>query len=328
MGLIIFQIISLVGTVQASTKVLLELYTCSMSLTSIYEYTQIPSEDDNPVLEIAKPWPSKGHIKFDEICLQYTSSGHPVLKNITVEINPSEKIGIIGRTGSGKSSLISTLFRLYDFSGTMIIDGVDTKKIALQDLRANLTIIPQNPILFSGSLRRNLDPFDESTDDQIWKVLEEVKLTSFISNLPSQLDAYVRESGNNFSNGERQLLCLARAILRNSKILVLDEVTSNIDLETDQLIQKTIRSKFKSSTLLTIAHRLYTVIDSDKILVLSDGKIVEFDHPYHLLNNPNGILYNQLLQNGKEIMEELRDLTRAVSIRNLKALISFFSSTT
>lgn len=305
-------------------KFVVETHLCSMSLSHIYEYTKVAPEFDKSFLQTPEAWPTRGRINFNAIYLKYKSTGHPVLKNISVDINPTEKIGIIGRTGSGKSSLISTLFRLYDFSGTITIDGVDTKQISLKNLRRSLTIIPQNPILFTGSLRRNLDPFNTSTDAEIWTVLEEVSLKNSISSLPNQLEAYVQESGNNFSHGERQLLCLARAILQNCKILVLDEVSSNIDLETDQLIQKTIRTKFKSSTILTIAHRLHTVIDSDKMIVLSDGTIVEFDHPYLLLNNPNGYLYNQVIQNGKEVTEKLTDIAKMVSKHNKNQILFVF----
>lgn len=291
-----------------------EIYAFCISLAHVAEYTKIFPEHDNFALKTPKKWPTKGHISFKEICLQYTVNGPFVLKDITLQINPAEKIGIIGRTGSGKSSLISTLFRLYNFSGSLTIDGVDINTISLKDLRSSLAIIPQNSILFSGSLRRNLDPFQKFTDVEIWNVLEEVGLKDCISVLSNQLETYVQESGNNFSTGERQLLCLARAILQKCKVLVLDEVTSNIDLETDQLIQKTVRNKFKESTLLTVAHRLYTVIDSDRILVLSDGKVVEFDHPYQLLQNTDSYFYNHVLQNGNKIRRELTDIAKRVRL--------------
>ncbi|KAH0813598.1 hypothetical protein GEV33_009192 [Tenebrio molitor] len=200
-------------------------------------------------------------------------------------------------TGAGKSSLISALFRLYDFEGTIFIDGIDTKAVPLHTLRSKIAIIPQEPILFLGTLRRNLDPFDEYEDNHLWNALEDVELKDFVSTLPSGLESDISEGGSNFSVGQRQLLCLVRAILKNAKIVILDEATASVDLETDEMIQRTIRRKFKNSTVLTIAHRTNTVIDSDKILVMDSGSIVEFGDTENVLQQPDGYFRNYIFNN-------------------------------
>lgn len=182
--------------------------------------------------------------------------------------------------------------------GQILIDGVDIGKIGLHDLRKNISIIPQEAVLFSGSLRFNLDPFGECTNDELWDSLEQVELKTVVSAMPDGIDGKVLDGGSNFSAGQRQLLCLARAILRNNKILILDEATANVDLETDKLIQETIREKFYDSTVITIAHRLHTVMDSDKVLVVDGGEIMEFGHPYELIQKPNGFFKRLLDQTG------------------------------
>lgn len=192
----------------------------------------------------------------------------------------------MGRTGAGKSSLTNCLFRILESAGgQIIIDGIDVASIGLHDLRERLTIIPQDPILFSGSLRMNLDPFNKYSDEEVWRALELAHLRSFVSGLQLGLLSEVTEGGDNLSIGQRQLLCLGRAVLRKSKILVLDEATAAVDLETDSLIQTTIRKEFSQCTVITIAHRLHTIMDSDKIMVLDNGKIVEYGSPEELLSN-------------------------------------------
>lgn len=194
---------------------------------------------------------------------------------------------MVGRTGAGKSSLTNSLFRILEAAGGQItIDGVDIASIGLHDLREKLTIIPQDPVLFSGSLRMNLDPFNNYSDEEIWKALELSHLKSFVANLQLGLSHEVTEAGDNLSIGQRQLLCLARALLRKSKILIMDEATAAVDLETDHLIQMTIKKEFSHCTTITIAHRLHTIMDSNKVMVLDHGKIVEYGSPEELLKKP------------------------------------------
>ncbi|NXM53965.1 MRP1 protein, partial [Illadopsis cleaveri] len=210
----------------------------------------------------------------------------------------SQQIGIVGRTGAGKSSLTLGLFRINEAAeGEIIIDGINIAKIGLHDLRFKITIIPQDPILFSGSLRMNLDPFDQYSDEDIWRSLELAHLKNFVSSLPDKLNHECAEGGENLSVGQRQLVCLARALLRKSKILVLDEATAAVDLETDKLIQSTIRSQFEECTVLTIAHRLNTIMDYTRVLVLERGEVVECGTPDQLLQE-KGIFYSMAKDSG------------------------------
>ncbi|XP_071501330.1 ATP-binding cassette sub-family C member 5-like [Diadema antillarum] len=251
--------------------------------------------EEIPEKEPEKSWPAHGAIEFKNYKMRYRDNLPLVLKGINCNIQAGEKIGIVGRTGSGKSSLSVALLRLVEANqGQIIVDGVNIADIGLSDLRSRLFIIPQDPVLFIGSVRYNVDPFNEHTDDKLWEALEKAYMKKKISSLDHGLDSQVAEGGDNFSLGERQLLCMARALLRNSKILFLDEATAAIDTETDSLIQQTIRSAFSDCTTLTIAHRLNTVLDSDKILVMDDGKIAEFDSPAALRNTPNS-LFAQML---------------------------------
>lgn len=197
---------------------------------------------------------------------------------------------MVGRTGAGKSSIIQSIFRLAQNEGQILIDDVDIGAIGLHDLRKKISIIPQEAILFSGTLRFNLDPFSERKDDELWDALDQVELKSIVSAMSGGLDAKVLDGGSNFSVGQRQLLCLARAILRDNKILILDEATANVDSNTDKLIQLTIRNNFANCTVITIAHRLNTIMDSDKVLVVDAGEIVEFGHPFELIQKADCLL--------------------------------------
>ncbi|OTF83112.1 hypothetical protein BLA29_009229, partial [Euroglyphus maynei] len=250
-----------------------DIETNIVSAERILEYTDLSVEAEWEINDTAPPnnWPQQGRIEFIEYGTRYRPKLDLVLKNITAIIEPSEKIGIVGRTGAGKSSLTLALFRLIEpANGCIRIDGIDISKIGLHQLRNRLTIIPQDPVLFSGTLRTNLDPFSDFTDDQIWRCLELAHLKQFTLSLDGQLEYEISESGSNLSVGQRQLVCLARALLRKTKILVLDEATAAVDMETDSLIQQTIRKSFMDCTILTIAHRLNTIMDSDRILVLDD----------------------------------------------------------
>jgi len=235
------------------------------------------------------------------------------LKDISCSIKPKEKVGIVGRTGAGKSTLTLALFRILELHrGHILIDGVDISKIGLKDLRSNLAIIPQDPVLFLGTLRTNLDPWNTHTDTLLWLTLQKVHMKNVVEELQG-LDTNIEEGGSNFSVGQRQLLCIARALLQKCKILLLDEATASIDVETDNLIQKTIRESFSEHTMLTIAHRIHTIIDCDTIMVLDSGKLVEFDSPYALLNRPSLFLD---LVNETDSADYLKEIVRKNYISN------------
>ncbi|CAG2164137.1 unnamed protein product [Oppiella nova] len=300
-GLAFSSALALVYTTQWGVRQTTELESQMTSVERIVEYSRLPQEaplispQNDPYLKPPPPdWPPNGQIMFKNVNLLYQTSNTPVLKNMSFTIKPGEKVGIVGRTGAGKSSLISALFRMTEPTGMVEVDGVDTKSIGLNELRRRISIIPQEPVVFTGPIRRNLDPFAEFTDSQIWEALDETQLRHTVNELPGQLDGELIEGGVNLSVGQRQLVCLARAILRDNKILVLDEATANVDLHTDALIQQTIRHKFANCTVLTIAHRLNTIIDCDRVLkqmtiiylgtftaqVLDAGEIMEFDAPF------------------------------------------------
>eukprot|EP00581_Thalassiosira_minuscula_P006624 CAMPEP_0183704094 /NCGR_PEP_ID=MMETSP0737-20130205/1557_1 /TAXON_ID=385413 /ORGANISM="Thalassiosira miniscula, Strain CCMP1093" /LENGTH=1530 /DNA_ID=CAMNT_0025930911 /DNA_START=209 /DNA_END=4801 /DNA_ORIENTATION=- len=231
-------------------------------------------------------WPSKGSLEIQRVSMRYRD-GPLVLKGINVSIKGGEKIGVVGRTGSGKSSLMTALFRICEVEpdgGKIVIDGVDISQIGLNALRLSLSIIPQDPVMFSNTVRYNLDPFEEKSEYELWEALKKVQLAEAIAVMPGGLDEQVSEGGENFSQGQRQLLCIARSLLRKPKILVMDEATASIDNATDALIQQMIRENFASATVLTIAHRLNTIMDSDRVLVLDDGNVAEFDSPAALMN--------------------------------------------
>ncbi|XP_017132505.1 probable multidrug resistance-associated protein lethal(2)03659 [Drosophila elegans] len=287
-GLAITQAMGMTGMVQWGMRQSAELENTMTAVERVVEYEDIEPEGALEAPADKKPpksWPEQGKIVFDELSLRYTPDpkSENVLKSLSFVIKPKEKVGIVGRTGAGKSSLINALFRLSYNDGSVLIDKRDTNEMGLHDLRSKISIIPQEPVLFSGTMRYNLDPFDEYSDEKLWRSLEEVKLKEVVADLPSGLQSKITEGGTNFSVGQRQLVCLARAILRENRILVMDEATANVDPQTDGLIQTTIRNKFKECTVLTIAHRLHTIMDSDKVLVMDAGRAVEFGSPYELL---------------------------------------------
>lgn len=257
--------------------------------------------------EVSPSWPEHGSIKFENVTLSYRSDLPPVLNNINIEIKAGERIGIVGRTGAGKSSILMALFRITELSeGRILIDGVDTRTLSLKQARSPVSIIPQDPVIFSGTVRSNLDPFGLYSDSQLWDALERAHMNHAVSGMEGKLNAEVAENGENFSVGQRQLLCLARALLRHNRIIVLDEATANIDLETDALVQKCIRNDFAKCTIITIAHRLNTVIDYDRILVLDAGQVVEFDSPANLLENPNSHFSQLCAETGESNDRALR----------------------
>ncbi|XP_051653941.1 ATP-binding cassette sub-family C member 3 isoform X1 [Manacus candei] len=271
-----------------------ELETNIVAVERIKEYSE--TETEAPwIIEGKSPpedWPSKGELEFVNYSVRYRKGLDLVLKGINLQVHGGEKIGIVGRTGAGKSSMTLCLFRILEaVKGEIKIDGVKISEIGLHDLRSRLTIIPQDPVLFSGTLRMNLDPFNKYSDEEIWKALELSHLKRFVSSQPSMLDYECSEGGENLSVGQRQLVCLARALLRKTRILILDEATAAIDLETDDLIQMTIRTQFEDCTVLTIAHRLNTIMDYTRVLVLDNGTIAEFDTPANLIA-AKGIFYS------------------------------------
>ncbi|KAF8030774.1 hypothetical protein BT93_D0071 [Corymbia citriodora subsp. variegata] len=274
-------------------------------------YIELPSEA-SAIIESNRPppgWPSSGSIKFEDVVLRYRPELPPVLHGLSFSVAPREKLGIVGRTGAGKTSMINALFRIVELErGRILIDGCNTSKIGLEDLRKVLSIIPQSPVLFSGTVRFNLDPFNEHNDADLWEALERAHLKDVIRRNFYGLDAEVSEGGENFSVGQRQLLCLARALLRRSKILVLDEATAAVDVRTDALIQKTIREEFNYCTMLIIAHRLNTIIDTDRILVLKSGQVAEHDTPENLLSNEASAFSKMVQSTGSANAQYLHSL--------------------
>ena len=278
-----------VDTLQYGVRQCSEVENFMTSVERVITYTHIEQEPgyENQHQPPAN-WPREGQIKIKNLGLAYYQGGPKILKDLSFTISSHEKIGIVGRTGAGKSSLVAALFRMPQPTGDVTIDEVNIGAINIQGSRRAMSVITQNPVLFTGSLRMNMDPFDEYEDKEIWDALQEASLKSMVETLPWKLNEEIKESGTNLSVGERQLLCLARALLKKSKIIVMDEATANVDHKTDQLIQETIRTKFEQCTVITIAHRLNTVIDYDRVLVLENGQVVEFDYPKMLLQNKEG----------------------------------------
>ncbi|KAK6263206.1 hypothetical protein QUC31_009022 [Theobroma cacao] len=269
-----------------------------VSVERLEQYMHIPSEAPE-VIEANRPphnWPSVGRVEIYNLKVRYRPSAPLVLQGISCIFEGGSKIGIVGRTGSGKTTLISTLFRLVEpTDGEIIIDNLNICTIGLHDLRSHLGIIPQEPTLFGGSVRYNLDPVEQHTDNEIWEVLEKCKLREAVQGKEGGLNSFVVQDGSNWSVGQRQLFCLGRALLKRSRILVLDEATASIDNATDSIIQKTIRTEFEDCTVITVAHRIPTVMDCNMVVGISDGTLVEYDEPKKLMNK-KGSLFGQLVQ--------------------------------
>ncbi|KAF8756276.1 P-loop containing nucleoside triphosphate hydrolase protein [Rhizoctonia solani] len=343
-GIVIVQAQAYVRGLYWGLRFWTELEQSLNSVERVQEYLDLPSEPP-AVIESHRPpaaWPSatKGTLVFEDLELKYSPELEPVLKGVSFETKPAERIGIVGRTGSGKSTLALALFRFVDPSaGKIILDGIDITTIGLDDLRSQLTLIPQDAVLFNGTIRENLDPFNEYTDAECIEALQRVHLrttdspgrslatsrAASIKDAPSTpggtgsgrtiftLETKVSEGGNNFSQGQRQLLSMARALLRKSSVIVMDESTASVDFETDAKIQTTIREEFNQSILLTIAHRLRTIIDNDRILVLNAGRVVEFDTPANLLKKPDGVFHEMCKKSGDydELLEMAESKARS-----------------
>ncbi|KAM8819880.1 multidrug resistance-associated protein 1-like [Eudromia elegans] len=284
-GLSISYALNIIQSLNFWVRKACEIETNAVSIERVCEYSNMDKEE--PWITSKRPpvgWPDRGIIEFINYKAQYRKDLGLALHNVSFQTRSKEKVGIVGRTGAGKSTLTNCLFRVLEGSGgKIIIDGIDISTIGLHDLRGNLNIIPQDPILFSGTLQSNLDPLGKHSDLELWEVLELCDLKDFVQSLPKKLLHEIAEGGENLSVGQRQLLCLARVLLRKTKILVLDEATASVDTETDHLVQSTIRREFHNCTVLTIAHRLHTIMDSERVLVLDTGRILEFDTPHNLL---------------------------------------------
>lgn len=257
-----------------------------VSVERIKQFINIPSEAEwrKTDFPVSAEWPSRGEICIKDLKVRYRDNTPMVLKGISLTINGGEKIGVVGRTGSGKTTLIQVFFRLIEpYSGSIVIDGLNTCKLGLHDLRSRFGIIPQEPVLFEGTVRSNIDPLGLYSDDKIWKSLERCQLKEVVSAKPDKLDSSVVDSGENWSVGQRQLLCLGRVMLKSSKVLFMDEATASVDSQTDVVIQKIIRQDFSECTIITIAHRIPSVIDSDRVLVMEDGWAKEFESPARLM---------------------------------------------
>ncbi|CAG4948811.1 unnamed protein product [Parnassius apollo] len=313
-GLAITQVIGLVGMCQYGMRQTAEVENQMTSVERILEYTNLPAEKpvdvdekalkaEHPGLDFDK-WPSKGEIIFEDVSLEYEKPPKKdqtpteptpkieepayAIRGVNFSVKAAEKVAVVGRTGAGKSSLIAALFRLSKVSGRITVDGVCAEQAGLRAWRSRLCALPQRPALFAATLRDNLDPEGRYTDAQIYGALEQVELREAVSAMPAGLMTRVGDGGGNLSSGQRQLVCLARAALANCAVLVLDEATANVDTETDKHIQATIRTKFANSTVLTIAHRLNTVMDYDRVIVMDKGHVVESGHPYELLTQSIG----------------------------------------
>ncbi|VFQ67560.1 unnamed protein product [Cuscuta campestris] len=269
-----------------------------ISVERLKQYMHVPSEAPE-IIEKNRPpvnWPTRGRVEIQDLQIRYREGSPLVLRGISCTFEGAHKIGIVGRTGSGKTTLIGALFRLVEpAGGRIVVDGIDISKIGLCDLRSRFGIIPQDPTLFSGTVRYNLDPLCQHTDQQIWEVLEKCQLKEAVEEKGKGLNSVVVEDGSNWSMGQRQLFCLGRALLKKSKILVLDEATASIDNATDMILQKTIRTEFADCTVITVAHRIPTVMDCTMVLAISDGKLVEYDEPMKLMKT-EGSLYGQLVK--------------------------------
>ena len=316
-GLVLSYILSIVQMIQFTVRQLAEVENAMVSTERLHYYgTELDEEPPLHLKGVPDSWPEKGEIVFNEVQMRYREGLPLVLQGLNMTVAGGERIGIVGRTGAGKSSVMSTLFRLVELSGGSIsIDGINIAQVGLKDLRTRLAIIPQDPTLFRGTIRSNLDPFNEHTDLELWSALRQSDLIGAEEKLDDKthgrihLDGIVEEEGLNFSLGQRQLMALARALVRGSQIIVCDEATSSVDMETDQKIQRTIQTGFKGKTLLCIAHRLKTIINYDRICVMDQGRIAQLDTPLALWQDEEGIFRSMCDRSGirREDFEQTKE---------------------
>ena len=247
------------------------------------------------LLEVFEGWPSKGEIKFKNVEIRYRANLNLVLKNLSFGIYPNEKIGIVGRTGAGKSTLLRSMLRIVEAcNGKILIDDLDIRTLDVRDLRRRVTLIPQDVYLFEGTLKANLDPNNEYEEGFLWDSLDAVGLRDTFQKRKG-LESEIKEHGGNLSDGEKQLISLCKAFLKDNKIVLIDEVTDNVDLTTEKRIQEIIRKRFLNFTVLMIAHRINSVVDADRVMVLEKGEIVEFEEPAKLLENKESVFYHMWL---------------------------------
>lgn len=317
-GLVLSYILAISQMLQFTIRCLADVENSMNATERVHHYgTELDEEAPLHLIELDSQWPQTGSISFSNVQMRYREGLPLVLQGLSMDIRGGERIGIVGRTGAGKSSIMSALFRITELSsGSIKIDGIDISTIGLHDLRSRLAIIPQDPALFHGTIRSNLDPFNEHSDLELWSALRKADLVgeetpsdsltdqtnpSPTARQPQQrinLDALVEEEGLNFSLGQRQLMALARALVRDSRIIVCDEATSSVDFETDRKIQLTMAKGFKGKTLLCIAHRLRTIINYDRICVMDQGHIAELDEPLKLWEKPGGVFRGMCDQSG------------------------------
>jgi len=303
-GLAISLALGVTQSLNWSVRMASDLESQMVAVERLENFAEMDQEADHETtghsqIAIAE-WPQEGDVVLKDVCFRYRPNLPLVLNKLNVHILPREKVGIVGRTGAGKSSLVAAILRLVELAGGKVeIDGVDVSTLGLKTLRSAVAIIPQDPVLFSGTVRSNLDPFHLYTDAQCWESLQRTQLKEFVKNLSDP----VEENGNNFSVGQRQLLCIGRALLAKAKVIIMDEATAAVDVETDFIIQQTIREQFAYATCLTVAHRLNTILDSDKVMVMDQGHVAEYDTPKALLSNPSSLFF-ALVQNWEAAQAE------------------------
>ena len=272
-------------------------------MTSVERVMKYTSLDSEPGYTTTSPqmknWPRDGHVRFNNVVLRYYSGGPQVLKDLSFEIQGKTKIGIVGRTGDGKSSIVAALLRMPEAEGEILIDDVSIKSVQLQEARRCISVLNQSPVLFRGSIRKNLDPFQNFNDNELWGAIEDVQLKSLVESIEGQLDYEILERGGNLSIGERQLLCLARTLLQQNTIVILDEPTAHVDPNTERIIWNIVHEKLKQSTVITIAHRLNTVRHCDLILVLKEGQVAELGTYDALLGREGGVFHNIATSQGQ-----------------------------